>query len=273
MIQIWSMGTLQDSGWPASADGEEPLTQRPVMAMGILHEGAAVWDLKWCPSRASTWDLPEGVLPQPVTMVVDGEGEAAEGHTPQDGQLPRLGLLAAAFADGSVKIFSVPHPASLAQVFVRLTPVADYKLNASNVTSVNWSPHGQHQFLLTGYSDGMTPHTRTHTRSVIHQRRINSAGHIAVWQVGGEGSEARPVMCSRAYKRAVQGVVWDSSNPSVFLSCGQGGYLKFWDTHDPFAPLYSHMAGGGTLAARTIQECVGVIAHLLHARTQAGLWM
>lgn len=229
MIQIWSMGILQDSGWPASesADGEESLTQRPVMAMGILHEGAAVWDLKWCPSRASTWDMPEGVLPQPATMVVDGEGEAAEGHTPHEGQLPRLGLLAAAFADGSVKIFSVPHPASLAQgaapVFVRLTPVADYKLNASNVTSVNWSPHGQHQFLLTGYSDG----------------------HIAVWQVGGEGSEARPVMCSRAYKRAVQGVVWDSSNPSVFLSCGQGGYLKFWDTHDPFAPLYSHMAGGG----------------------------
>ncbi len=165
MIQIWSMGTLQDSGWPASADGEEePLTQRPVMAMGILHEGAAVWDLKWCPSRASTWDLPEGVLPQPTTMAVNGEGEAAEGHTSQDGQLPRLGLLAAAFADGSVKIFSVPHPASLAQVFVRLTPVADYKLNASNVTSVNWSPHGQHQFLLTGYSDGMH---LTHIHTIV----------------------------------------------------------------------------------------------------------
>jgi WD40 repeat protein len=155
MIQIWSMGTLQDSGWPVSegaVDGEAAV-QRPVMAMGILHEGASVWDLKWCPSRASTWDLPEGV-PQPATDVM------VRDDVPQDQQLPRLGLLAAAFADGSVKIFSVPHPSSLTQdatpVFVRLTPVAEYKLNASNVTSVNWSPHGHHQFLLTGYSDGTT---------------------------------------------------------------------------------------------------------------------
>ncbi len=51
--------------------------------------------------------------------------------------------------------------------------------------------------------------------------------------------------CGRAYKRAVQGVVWHPSNRWVFLSVGHGGFLKFWDIRDPFLPLHTHMAGGG----------------------------
>jgi hypothetical protein len=78
-------------------------------------------------------------------------------------------------------------------------------------------------------------------------------------------------MCSRAYKRAVQGVVWDSKNPNVFLSCGQGGYLKFWDTHDPFAPLYSHMAGGGaSVAALLMSLCASLLTSW--RATQDGSW-
>lgn len=92
------MGVLQDSGWADASDEAPPA--RPAMVMGIVHESASVWDLKWCPSRTSTWDLPEGT-PMPEDML------------PHDDQLPRLGLLAAAFADGSVKIYSVPYPPSL----------------------------------------------------------------------------------------------------------------------------------------------------------------
>lgn len=105
LIQIWDMGILQDGGWATPADEPRTPLNQPAMVLGIMHESACVWDLKWCPSRTSTWDLPDGMqIPLP-----NGEDKDM---LVQD-RLPRLGLLAAAFADGSIKIFSVPHPAGL----------------------------------------------------------------------------------------------------------------------------------------------------------------
>ncbi len=58
--------------------------QPPYLAMGMAHDLGCIWDLKW---------FPNGYLVQ-------------ENHT-------RLGLLAAAFGEGTVKIYSVPHPKHL----------------------------------------------------------------------------------------------------------------------------------------------------------------
>lgn len=119
------MGVLQESGWASSSGAEEIPPARPAMVMGIAHESACVWDLKWCPSRTSTWDLPQ-YTPLSISEA-DAQGE----------ELPRLGLLAAAFADGSVKIFSVPHPASLTRGILK----PSQSLSLSHLTIFPRSSH------------------------------------------------------------------------------------------------------------------------------------
>ncbi len=120
-----------------------------------------MWDLKWCPTRASTWDLAY------VNSESDGDTNSIP-HAERRNIVERLGLLAAAFSDGCVRIYSVPYPPHLHQnqqhdldhwpIFVELEPVATLRLYESNVTSINWSPHGHHELLLAGYSDGVYTH-------------------------------------------------------------------------------------------------------------------
>lgn len=59
----------------------EPTTTVPKLELCIAHEFGRVWSLKWCPSGC-----------------YDAE---------------RLGILAAACSDGTVRCFSVPHPSSV----------------------------------------------------------------------------------------------------------------------------------------------------------------
>ena len=77
-IQLWKM--------PTESGG------LPVLDMCILHEFGSVWDLSWCPYGGYEAELPNGT-----------SGDA----------LPRLGILAASFTDGSVRLFAVPHPDAL----------------------------------------------------------------------------------------------------------------------------------------------------------------
>ena len=58
----------------------EPAASVPKLALSIAHEFGRVWSLKWCPSGC-----------------YDSE---------------RLGILAAACSDGTIRCFSVPHPSS-----------------------------------------------------------------------------------------------------------------------------------------------------------------
>ncbi len=75
-IQLWKMPT--ESG------------ALPALDMCILHEFGSVWDLSWCPYGGFEAKVPVA-----------------------DGALPRLGILAASFTDGSVRMFAVPHPGAL----------------------------------------------------------------------------------------------------------------------------------------------------------------
>ncbi|KAG0370199.1 hypothetical protein BGZ54_007308 [Gamsiella multidivaricata] len=86
MIQLWSMNCKTND------QGELRGAPSAYLDMCILHPYGAVLDLKWCPTGG--W------------METDTESM-------EPGDLTRLGILAASFSDGSIRIFSVPEPSSI----------------------------------------------------------------------------------------------------------------------------------------------------------------
>lgn len=78
--------------------------EAPKFALGIAHEYGTVWCLEWCPSGCydETEDQETDELPDDTKSVKDNSEK-----------LRRLGLLAGAFSDGTVRIFSVAVPSEL----------------------------------------------------------------------------------------------------------------------------------------------------------------
>ncbi|GAK67062.1 uncharacterized protein PAN0_016c5288 [Moesziomyces antarcticus] len=102
--------------WSVSPDTEHSKgTAR--LEMVICHEAGAAFKLAWCP------------------VGHDHANGAHEGR--------RLGLLAGCFADGSVSVFSVPHPDSLQSgagpVHVRVEPVVRLEHAQQAATSLAWA--------------------------------------------------------------------------------------------------------------------------------------
>ncbi|KAI8995916.1 hypothetical protein BC832DRAFT_314586 [Gaertneriomyces semiglobifer] len=97
-------GCIQIYRVPAT-DGHHSagIPEQPKLVLCILHEHGFVQHLQWAPR---------------------GYYEAQNDVTPADpGDLPRLGLLAATFGDGTLKVFNIPHPQALERQ-CGLTPVA-----------------------------------------------------------------------------------------------------------------------------------------------------
>lgn len=110
----------------------------PELALCILHEHGDVWDLSWCPYGGFEAELPES--------------------EPQE-TLPRLGLLAVAFSDGTGACFAVPHPEALRDkpvrnqktIFVTQRPFATIDTPDHYIWRVSW---GGHTRLAVGCTDG-----------------------------------------------------------------------------------------------------------------------
>ncbi|XP_039243415.1 general transcription factor 3C polypeptide 2 isoform X5 [Pipra filicauda] len=82
LLQLWGLGALQlEQGSPDKAR----------LAYAIAADHGCVWDMKFCPSGA--WEPPATARTHP--------------------QMSRLGLLAAAFSDGRVVVYALPHPGAL----------------------------------------------------------------------------------------------------------------------------------------------------------------
>ncbi|XP_071451290.1 uncharacterized protein [Hetaerina americana] len=101
IIQIWDCGPL------SNIENDELMS--PIMALGIAHEFGPVWALEWCPSGCYDVDMESGSA---------HESEMSDGETqplPSGKPLRRLGVLAAACGDGTIRIFSVPFPSELSK--------------------------------------------------------------------------------------------------------------------------------------------------------------
>ena len=159
-IQIWALSNpsrQQQSGEQQQQQQQQQQPQdslpTPRMALALAHDGGLTWHCQWCPDAA--------LADKPATSSIGG------GDT-----LPRLGLLAAALGDGSLRVWAVPHPAAAAQlrphggaarqaasgpVVLSIPPVAtatSAALGGSMPSVVDWLPAAPHDLLAVGCWDG-----------------------------------------------------------------------------------------------------------------------
>ncbi|CBQ69951.1 conserved hypothetical protein (C-terminal fragment), partial [Sporisorium reilianum SRZ2] len=122
-LQIWSVAP--DS---AAADGKKSKGEAR-LEMVLCHEAGAAFKLAWCPIGHDF-----------AVAEVDGK----KGGSPR-----RLGLLAGCFADGSLSVFSVPHPDSARSkqskktgeepLHIRLDPILRLEHPQQAATSLAWA--------------------------------------------------------------------------------------------------------------------------------------
>ena len=107
------------------------------LSLAVAHDFGAIWEMKWCPSGAYQ---PNTVSEDEVSTRTRVSLRGTHGHRHMDRRvyippllppspsaasillapapqnedvLPRLGLLACACSDGTIRIFSVPHPETI----------------------------------------------------------------------------------------------------------------------------------------------------------------
>ncbi|KAI7870192.1 WD40-repeat-containing domain protein [Spinellus fusiger] len=183
-LQIWRYG--QTTGLD---------TEKPSLAMCILHDYGVVYELKWCPYGAY----------EEVSSV--------------QGTWPKLGILAAAFGDGTVRLLVVPHPKAIQKgqetVYLRVEAVrSTFAYPRINCRSIAW---GGHSFLAMGSTSG----------SIMVQN--------AMLSLVGSPSVRRNTMIyhSNQHEGSVESIAWYGSLESCFFaSTGRDGRTLVHDLRD-----------------------------------------
>lgn len=129
--------------WDCSCHGENS-KEPPKFLFGIAHEFGNVWSLVWCPS---------GIYE------INDDNTSLENDT-----LSRLGLLAAACSDGTVRIFSIPQPSNLdlldsSKIYkalpkLTLSPGEMYK-DEAQCLKVDWCRGKGHAYVAGALSTGV----------------------------------------------------------------------------------------------------------------------
>ncbi|EGZ22532.1 hypothetical protein PHYSODRAFT_464205, partial [Phytophthora sojae] len=198
----------------------------PRMVYAIDHESGVAWDLQWCP--------------------------LAKKFPKADRRQKIMGILAACFGDGSMRVFEIPEvPEGMLQqeiskegVVENNTPVVVARLPRILQLSVQWSPHNWNM-LLTGGSDGSV--SLWNVKSAISESDT----------VGNEGSEPDPIEPQRRYQDAdtigkqeafdwgcgwvaIRAVVWSPFDEHLFATTGNDSVFKVWDIREPRVCVRSH---------------------------------
>ena len=136
MIQIWQVDGLQ-TPW-VDRGHCDPSAK---LALGICHDYGCVLHLEWCP-RTSTWE--------------------DSSLWSQTGDVSFLGVLAACFTDGSLRLFCVPHPSSVTDnynansppAFLSIKPFATLNIGDSSIYRSRWNVTFLSTNLIYGSSTG-----------------------------------------------------------------------------------------------------------------------
>uniref|UniRef100_A0A669Q518 General transcription factor 3C polypeptide 2 n=1 Tax=Phasianus colchicus TaxID=9054 RepID=A0A669Q518_PHACC len=207
LLQLWGLGTLQEG----SAD-------RAGLAYAIAADHGCVWDMKFCPSGA--WEPPSSSSKHP--------------------RMSRLGLLAAAFSDGSVVLYALPHPGALQTLVVLLEgvqhtttlQVGSIQAGSANECgqcfSLSWMPSRPHQHLAAGFYDGTVAIWNLLTASPL-QRVSHADGSLQLY----------PFQCFLAHDHAVRSIEWCKANSNFLVTVGNDRKIKFWDLRRLYEPINS----------------------------------
>ncbi|XP_054828787.1 general transcription factor 3C polypeptide 2, partial [Eublepharis macularius] len=220
LLQLWELGPiLQDTG----------STTKPVLAYAIATSHGCIWDMKFCPSGG--WELP------------------ASRH--KSFQMSRLGLLAVAFSDGKVLVYSLPHGQDLhayrrAQVTDGPSPrhaickvqcVATLQVGSiqagspsecGQCFSLAWMPTKPHHHLAAGFYDGTVALWNLSNKSLLQRVRLPD-GSLKLY----------PFHCFLAHDHAVRNIQWCKANSNFMVTAGNDRKIKFWDLRRLHEPINS----------------------------------
>ncbi|KAI8063499.1 hypothetical protein BC940DRAFT_307358 [Gongronella butleri] len=198
----------------------------PVLDLCLLHESGNVRELRWCPY---------GAYEETVTNATDPHA------------LPKLGMLACCFGDGSVQILAVPHPLALRQA-LGLAPEdqAPVYLRVRRSAAHFALPNASGACIAWGGSD---------TLAIGHV-----TGAISVWSVAAAlahpdgGDKTTSVQFLRfsclMHDAGVTRVDWNGrENPSVLASSANDGKTAALNINDPTIPITIFRARGLTNVA------------------------
>ncbi|XP_064481123.1 uncharacterized protein LOC135394349 isoform X2 [Ornithodoros turicata] len=192
LLQIWCLGKLNGSEC------------NPKLALLLGHDWGLITDIAWCPSGC--WEPP------------------GTGH--------RLGLLALACVDGSVRIISVPHEMpTVGDIVVRGGVVPSVTLEspagASLCARLAWYPARHHSLFAAGYGNGMVSLFDLETNSVLLRGSAPDGS-----------SSLQPCQVIQAHVAAITGLAWSHCTHEPFLaSASIDRSAKLWSMNDPAAPV------------------------------------
>ncbi|XP_075000785.1 general transcription factor 3C polypeptide 2 isoform X2 [Calonectris borealis] len=220
LLQLWGLGTLQQEQGSADKAG---------LAYAIAADHGCVWDMKFCPSGA--WELPTTARKHP--------------------QMSRLGLLAVAFSDGKVVLYSLPHPGALQRskrtqvkdgsfhkhVICKVQCIATLQvgsIQAGNASecgqcfSLSWMPSKPHHHVAGGFYDGTVAIWNLLTKSLLQCVR-QSDGSLKLY----------PFRCFLAHDHAVRSIEWCKADSNFLVTAGSDRKIKFWDLRRLYEPINS----------------------------------
>lgn len=233
IIQIWNLGPLTTKGIPQD--------NKPFMSLGIVHNKSCVWSLSWCPTGS------------PLRTECD------------DNEIPRLGLLAATFGDGTLSVYAVPNPNYLYKkkgipknskpLLVELNPVFSTKLKNNMIHSVKWSNKDDYELLATGCSNGyiaiwkLTDLPETVIKSTVpisydYDNKMDTEN-----EDDGNLCDVNlshiPVLYRKAHSGLVKSINWSPLDPHILATCSLSSSIKLWDIRYYSSPISVVPSQGG----------------------------
>ncbi|XP_016150086.1 general transcription factor 3C polypeptide 2-like [Sinocyclocheilus grahami] len=214
LLQLWDIGDLQCKSRPSTA---------PHLAYGLAIDDGCIWNIRWCP--AGVWELPSTGRKAP--------------------QMPRLGVLAAAFSNGTIGVYSLPHPEALAAHHqskgeemppsCRVKKVltlkmgsnqADHKGQSGLCFAMDWLHVKPHNLLAAGFYDGLVGLWDLASKSTLLKVKSPDGG-VSLY----------PYHCFHAHDENIRTLCWCKASSNLLVTVGDDRMAKMWDVRKTYVPL------------------------------------
>uniref|UniRef100_A0A8C2H2F5 General transcription factor IIIC, polypeptide 2, beta n=1 Tax=Cyprinus carpio TaxID=7962 RepID=A0A8C2H2F5_CYPCA len=206
LLQLWDIGDLQCKSRPSTA---------PHLAYALAIDDGCIWNIRWCP--AGVWELPSTTRKAP--------------------QMPRLGVLAAAFSNGTIGVYSLPHPEALAahhqskgeEMVLTLkmgSNQADHKGQSGLCFAMDWLHVKPHNLLAAGFYDGLVGLWDLASKSTLLKVKSPDGGVYLY-----------PYHCFHAHDENIRTLCWCKASSNLLVTVGDDRMAKMWDVRKTYVPL------------------------------------